>query len=77
MQIYVVRIEEIRASPWLIFQTKNQTMSKIALKMKIVLTEVALNKDLLLIDPKHFVQAIQNNRQLFIVKDTIQQKLTI
>ena len=77
MQIYVVRIEEIRASPRLIFQTKNQTMSKIALKMKIVLTEVALNKDLLLIDPKHFVQAIQNNRQLFIVKDTIQQKLTI
>ena len=59
MQIqYVVRIEEIRASPWLIFQTKNQTMSKIALKMKIVLTEVALNKDLLLIDPKHFVPAI-------------------
>ena len=72
-----MRIEEIRASPRLIFQTKNQTMSKIALKMKIVLTEVALNKDLLLIDPKHFVQAIQNNRQLFIVKDTIQQKLTI
>ena len=77
MQIYVVRIEEIRVSPLLIFQTKNQTMSKIALKMKIVLTEVALNKDLLLIDPKHFVQAIQNNRQLFIVRDTIQQKLTI
>ena len=72
-----MRIEEIRVSPLLIFQTKNQTMSKIALKMKIVLTEVALNKDLLLIDPKHFVQAIQNNRQLFIVRDTIQQKLTI